>query len=46
MASVSFKQVNAIGIDEYFVVFQNGEGDMDISIDADGKIQYALYHQQ
>jgi len=42
----SFVQVNADGIDMYRVVFRNGEGDMEIALDEDGKIQHAQYYQE
>jgi hypothetical protein len=46
LVSISFEQVTASGIDKYRVMFQNGEGDMEVSLDDDGKIQHALYSQE
>jgi hypothetical protein len=46
LVSISFEQVTARGIDKYHVMFQNGEGDMEISLDDDGKIRHALYSQE
>jgi hypothetical protein len=30
-------------MDTYHIVFRNGQGDMDLSVGATGKVRYALY---
>jgi hypothetical protein len=46
VVSTSFKEMSARGIDTYHVVFDRGDGDFEISLDNDGKIQHALYYQE
>ncbi|HEX4267202.1 MAG TPA: serine hydrolase [Steroidobacteraceae bacterium] len=41
--SIAFLHVSPTGMDTYHIVFRNGQGDMDLSLSATGKVRYALY---
>ena len=41
--SLSFARAAPTGIDTYRVVFKNGEGDMDIWLNENGKFRYVQY---
>jgi hypothetical protein len=41
--SIAFLHVGPMGMDTYHIVFRNGQGDMDLSVGATGKVRYALY---
>jgi hypothetical protein len=43
IVSIEFRRVSPVGIDTYHVVFRNGDGDMQLLLNAKGKVQYALY---
>lgn len=41
--SIAFLHVSPTGMDTYHIIFRNGQGDMDLSLSAAGKVRYALY---
>ncbi|MFZ0552851.1 MAG: serine hydrolase [Steroidobacteraceae bacterium] len=43
VVSIAFLHVAPTGMDTYHIVFRNGQGDMDLSLSAAGKVRYALY---
>ncbi len=46
VVSTAFKHMSAGGVEPYRLVFQHGEGDLEISLDENGKVQHALYFQE
>lgn len=43
VVSIKFRRVSPVGIDTYHVVFRNADGDVYLSLNAKGKVQYAQY---
>lgn len=43
IVSITFLHTSPTGIDTYHIVFKNGQGDMDLSLNNAGKVRYALY---
>lgn len=43
VVSIAFRRVSPRGIDTYHVVFRNGHGDIDLSLNAHGKMEYVQY---
>jgi CubicO group peptidase (beta-lactamase class C family) len=43
VVSITFRHVSSVGVDTYHVVFRNGHGDIDLSLNAHGKMEYVQY---